>query len=188
MTYPGPNYSYTTFVLQSGQQHLDGKTALKYARSRHSTSDFSRSQRQQAVIKAFISTLFASKNLSVSQIQTSYQAYTDIITTNITSSQMIGFMNYGTSIPAMHSFGYTDACTDMVWRTMNAGCLLYPGDSSAFGGMSILIPRGGSSNKISFYDYMTSFAVWTQTHHPLYAENTPIYIHNTISPKAKLPA
>ena len=33
--------------MNAGPQHLDGPTALKYARSRHSTSDFSRSQRQQ---------------------------------------------------------------------------------------------------------------------------------------------
>lgn len=50
--YPGPNYSYETFSLAKGPQHLDGATALKYARSRHSTSDFSRSGRQQQIIIA----------------------------------------------------------------------------------------------------------------------------------------
>ncbi|HBY75354.1 TPA: hypothetical protein DEG21_05965, partial [Patescibacteria group bacterium] len=39
-------------------QTLDGKTALKYARSRHSTSDFDRSLRQQLVIKAIKEKLF----------------------------------------------------------------------------------------------------------------------------------
>ncbi len=50
--YPGPNYTYETFSLPKGPQHLDGATALKYARSRHSTSDFSRSGRQQQIIAA----------------------------------------------------------------------------------------------------------------------------------------
>lgn len=50
--YPGPNYSYETFQINQGVQHLDGATALKYARSRHSTSDFSRSGRQQQIIAA----------------------------------------------------------------------------------------------------------------------------------------
>lgn len=50
--YPGPNYSYETFSIGKGPQHLDGATALKYARSRHSTSDFSRSGRQQQIIAA----------------------------------------------------------------------------------------------------------------------------------------
>ena len=50
--YPGPNYTYETFSIAKGLQHLDGATALKYARSRHSTSDFSRSGRQQQIIIA----------------------------------------------------------------------------------------------------------------------------------------
>lgn len=50
--YPGPNYTYETFQIAAGPQHLDGRTALKYARSRHSTSDFSRSARQQQIIVA----------------------------------------------------------------------------------------------------------------------------------------
>jgi len=50
--YPGPNYTYETFSLPAGRQHLNGALALKYARSRHSTSDFSRSARQQQIIAA----------------------------------------------------------------------------------------------------------------------------------------
>lgn len=38
--------------LQTGVQHVDGATALRYARSRHSTSDFDRSRRQQRVLRA----------------------------------------------------------------------------------------------------------------------------------------
>lgn len=41
---------YTTFSLPAGDNHLDGETALKYARSRHSTSDFDRALRQQSII------------------------------------------------------------------------------------------------------------------------------------------
>lgn len=50
--YPGPDYSYETFSISEGPQHLSGAVALKYVRSRHSTSDFSRSARQQQVIAA----------------------------------------------------------------------------------------------------------------------------------------
>lgn len=44
--------SYTTFKLAAGQRHMDGDLALKYVRSRHSTSDFDRLARQQQVISA----------------------------------------------------------------------------------------------------------------------------------------
>lgn len=50
--YPSDHYTYETFQIAKGLQHLDGATALKYARSRHSTSDFSRSGRQQQIISA----------------------------------------------------------------------------------------------------------------------------------------
>jgi anionic cell wall polymer biosynthesis LytR-Cps2A-Psr (LCP) family protein len=38
---------------------LNGRDALVYVRSRHSTSDFSRAQRQQQVIKAVIKKLLS---------------------------------------------------------------------------------------------------------------------------------
>ncbi len=52
--YPGPNYSYETFTIQKGWQKLDGKTALKYARSRHGDpeGDFGRAKRQQQILEA----------------------------------------------------------------------------------------------------------------------------------------
>ena len=50
--YPASETGYTTFTLLAGQRHLDGETALKYARSRHSTSDFDRSRRQQQILTA----------------------------------------------------------------------------------------------------------------------------------------
>lgn len=51
-SYPDNNYGYEPFVLAKGWHNLDGKTALKYARTRHGSSDFSRIKRQQQVIMA----------------------------------------------------------------------------------------------------------------------------------------
>jgi LCP family protein required for cell wall assembly len=51
--YPAANMiDYDPFSISAGVHHLDGATALKYARSRETTSDFDRSRRQQQVIKA----------------------------------------------------------------------------------------------------------------------------------------
>lgn len=51
--YPDSNLEgYESFTIGSGLHHMDGDTALKYTRSRHSTSDFDRSRRQQAVLAA----------------------------------------------------------------------------------------------------------------------------------------
>jgi LCP family protein required for cell wall assembly len=43
---------YAPFTVKAGLQKMDGKTALRYARSRKTTSDFDRSMRQQLVMDA----------------------------------------------------------------------------------------------------------------------------------------
>lgn len=52
-SYPDANLEgYDSFTIEPGLHHMDGETALKYTRSRYSTSDFDRSRRQQAVLAA----------------------------------------------------------------------------------------------------------------------------------------
>ncbi len=51
--FPGPNHSYETFEVKSGWRYLDGETASKYVRSRHTTTgDFDRMERQQEILEA----------------------------------------------------------------------------------------------------------------------------------------
>jgi LCP family protein required for cell wall assembly len=50
--YPTEDYGVMRLFLPPGPILLDGKTALMYARSRHSESDFGRSRRQQQVLVA----------------------------------------------------------------------------------------------------------------------------------------
>jgi anionic cell wall polymer biosynthesis LytR-Cps2A-Psr (LCP) family protein len=52
--YPTPDYGWTTITIPAGPQHMDGETALIYARTRHTDSDFGRSQRQQQVVQALV--------------------------------------------------------------------------------------------------------------------------------------
>ncbi len=49
---PGDPHAYTTIHFDPGWQHMDGKRALQYARSRMSTSDFDRAKRQQQILLA----------------------------------------------------------------------------------------------------------------------------------------
>jgi len=88
--YPGPNYTYQTFSLGKGPQHLNGTTALKYARSRHTTSDFDRSQRQQEIIfaikdKALQLNVLTNKN----KIGDLLQVVSDNFKTNMNIREMI---------------------------------------------------------------------------------------------------
>jgi LCP family protein required for cell wall assembly len=55
--FPTENHGVERIYIPPGIQHMDGKTALVYARSRHSSNDFDRSKRQQQVLKAVLSSV-----------------------------------------------------------------------------------------------------------------------------------
>ncbi|MEO6458307.1 MAG: LCP family protein [Chloroflexia bacterium] len=50
--YPLANQGVTRIYIPAGLQHMDGRTALQYARSRHADSDLGRNSRQQQVLLA----------------------------------------------------------------------------------------------------------------------------------------
>lgn len=52
--YPGPGLNgYEPFSISAGLHHMDGEIALKFSRSRYTTSDFDRARRQQQLLAAF---------------------------------------------------------------------------------------------------------------------------------------
>jgi LCP family protein required for cell wall assembly len=57
--YPTPDFGTTRIEFQPGLQHMDGATALIYARTRHTDSDFGRAERQQQVLRAIAAKLKA---------------------------------------------------------------------------------------------------------------------------------
>jgi len=51
-SYPTPDYGVERLDITAGPQLMEGSIALRFARSRHDTNDYSRAQRQQLVISA----------------------------------------------------------------------------------------------------------------------------------------
>lgn len=88
--YPTMNYGYTVAHFLPGPQHMDGETALMYARLRHPDSDFQRMRRQQQVIVGALSRLHEQNSLqqvhSVAAIST---ALRDYVHTDMPQEQMI---------------------------------------------------------------------------------------------------
>ncbi len=52
--YPTADYGTEVLVIEPGLHHFDGEMALKYARTRHGSSDFDRARRQQQVLLAIL--------------------------------------------------------------------------------------------------------------------------------------
>lgn len=52
--YPTEDYGTRLLIIEAGRQHMDGETALSYARTRHQDSDDHRRERQMLVIQALL--------------------------------------------------------------------------------------------------------------------------------------
>lgn len=94
-TYPDWNWWYETFSIKKWPQHLDWEIALKYARSRHSSSDFDRAARQQMIISAIKDKALSSEILtSPYKIKKLFWIASDNIETNFEFSEIFTLASF----------------------------------------------------------------------------------------------
>lgn len=100
--YPDMNNGYDPFYLSAGQQHLDGATALKFARTRHQTGDdFGRAARQQMVVMAVRDKILSADMLPVlfSKAPELLSALTGSYQTNLSIDQIASLALLSKQIP-----------------------------------------------------------------------------------------
>jgi anionic cell wall polymer biosynthesis LytR-Cps2A-Psr (LCP) family protein len=93
---PGDPYAYKTLHIDPGLQHMDGRRALEYARSRMSTSDFDRARRQQQVLLAI-----RQKALSLGAIPrwpALVATVLDSVQTDLSAREMLAVASYALAI------------------------------------------------------------------------------------------
>lgn len=182
VTYPWPNNTYTTFHINSWVQVLDWETALKYARSRHSTSDFSRSLRQQQIIKAIIEKILSSGTLhSVSKIKNLYSDYIQMVKTNIQLKEMIWAFKYIDWLKDnIYSFWLTTECSNITFKFSQPGCFLYTPARDFFWWASVIIPDWATVYNVWFYDNIRNFMFFVAHKQEYLLENPKIWILNWI--------
>lgn len=138
---------YETFDLAAGQQHMDGETALKYARSRKTTSDFDRSKRQQKLLFA-IKNKAMTKNilLNPGKITELYNAVSSHIETNLSIRHIIELAKVSQDFNQENivSRVMTDDPT-------SCGGFLYVPERDLFGGAYVLVPIGNDYSFIHQY-------------------------------------
>ena len=86
--FPANNGGYETFTLKSGYRYLDGKTALRFIRTRHSSrGDFDRIERQQEVLKAIKGKLLSLNPIwDFPKLWSIYKAVKDNVRTDLSLS------------------------------------------------------------------------------------------------------
>lgn len=89
-----------TFRMEKGPRHMDGKTALRYARSRHSTSDFDRSARQQLILSALAEKAGSLKNIGNGEfLAATRTTLADHLETTFDNRELFGLGALTSSVP-----------------------------------------------------------------------------------------
>ncbi|MDP2625113.1 MAG: LCP family protein, partial [Candidatus Peregrinibacteria bacterium] len=159
---------YQTFSISAGQQHMDGATALKYVRSRKSTSDFDRAERQQQVIQAI-----KDKALSLGvladpdDIKDILNAIDDNFDTNIEWDEMVHLAKIADQFD-------TENISSWVINDdpLSPGGFLYTPEREQYGGAFVLIPYD------SDYSDIQKFADLVLLHPEVHASGTTYQVLN----------
>lgn len=158
---------------------MDGATALKYARSRHTTSDFARSMRQQQIVKAVMEKIFSFDNItSPGKIKELYNDFSQVVHTNMSLDEIVGSMQYAYKIKKFSSFQYA-VCGAYRWETAVPGCLLFNPPLATFGA-SVEIPAEATPENVSQYHVMRSFAEQMVYNNGYLVEDASIRILNGV--------
>lgn len=142
--YPNENYGYETFSLGKGLQSMDGATALKYVRSRKTTSDFDRSRRQQKLLFAIKEKALQLKILtSKSKMTNLLNAIKEHHTTNMTFREMVTMSEVAIDLDKSNFVSL------VIHDDPNAkGGFLYTPPRSQFGDAFVLLSADGDYSQI----------------------------------------
>ncbi len=123
--YPTDDYGTLHIEIPAGRQHMDGETALRYARSRHGSSDFDRARRQQAVLAALARRLLSPGGWL--RWPAVYKQVSDALDTNLTDRDwlLLAAVLYRVGPDGIEYRAIDD---EMVapWTTADGGAVLLP--------------------------------------------------------------
>lgn len=169
---PEPLYDYmqawdngnNPLIADAGVQQFNGKKALLYARSRYSSSDFARSERQRQIVVALQEKVLQlgtfSNPVTVTKLLNSVSSN---VTTNLSLNEIMRIYDIGKNIPpaSIASFSLTDEGNVLV-KTDNIN------------GASVVVPKAGTFN----YTAIQSYARNSLRDSFLKSENAKIVILN----------
>lgn len=137
---------YEHLVFKRGMRHMDGTTALKFARSRHSSdlaegTDFARGARQQKVMSAIYQKLMTRiKKINLTQAEELYQLVNALVERDIENREVLFLLK------------------EMVWtRDINVSEITIPKNHfitppyKNYGGKYVLLPASGNFDAIHRY-------------------------------------
>lgn len=176
-TFPDWNWWYTTVSFKEWLQTMNWDMALKFSRSRHSTSDFDRSLRQQQVIEAIKNKLLS---INISQIKELYDVFIQNLTTDISLENVIDLaLNYWVLKDKYNfiSSNFNDSCL-----TPNSECqkwgILYVPNRAPFWGQWVSLINWSTASRLSNYELSRKYSDIVLNYPLISNENYEINIFN----------
>ncbi len=160
-------FQYETFSISAGQHHLDGATALKYARSRKTTSDFDRAKRQQDIIYAIKEKALQTEIIfDKDKITAIMDAIKNNFDTNIKIKEIL-------TLGALADKFSKDNINHRLIHDnpVDCGGFLYTPAREFYNGMFVLIPAGG-------FEFIHRYAELNFNHPLIAQENAQLHILN----------
>lgn len=113
------------FEVEPGLQHMDGLTALRYARTRHQDSDYERIKRQQLVALAIRDRLLSGTGLT--RVPALLAAVRGSVRTDLTPEEIAMLLCAGPQIPGEHIETYAiDGAYVTPWTSPGGGAVSLP--------------------------------------------------------------
>ena len=133
--YPNGKGGYSPYSIEEGDHHFDGEEALRYARSRESTSDFDRAGRQQIVLAAVRTKIEQLDSvMDLKELSELFQTGLEYSTTDMDVLDIVGY--YFDYKDYDLSTGFVLTSSNYLYSMINEG------------GAYILLPRGGNYDEI----------------------------------------
>src|SRR3990167_7145501 len=148
---------YFRVHFDKGQQHMDGKTALRFVRSRHGQgaegSDFARSKRQEKIIKAFKDKVFSLQTLAnPTKVISLYDILKGSIDTDVKDDELDDFIRLAGKMKTAKTENAVLDTGD--GKTKRPGLLINPQSGEEYNFEWVLIPRVGNGNFSEIQKYI----------------------------------
>lgn len=153
---------YMHLHIDEGQQHMDGKTALMYVRSRHAVgvegSDFARSKRQEKIIEAFRNKIFSLETVfNPSKIISLYDIVKESIDTDVKQEEFDDFIKLAQKLQDARIVSTVLDIGD----NAREGLLINPPITEEFKNQWVLIPKSGNGNYTAIHAHVDCIVLGT---------------------------
>jgi len=160
--------SFDPLHIPEGLNTLDGETALKYVRSRKTTSDFDRALRQQKLISAIKEKALSLKILAnPNRIKALFESFQNNVTTNMTW-QEVAYIAKEIDKKDNITFSRHVLSDD----PYIAGGLLYTPERDLYEGSFVLVPFTNTDEELQLFSKLALY------NYELFEEKIPIHVLN----------